>query len=312
MYIHYIILAHSNPLLLSRLISNLSSTNAIFYIHLDKKSNISPFISELESKNLDVTWITPRYRIKWGHLDIVRATLQAFKAIKPNSENDRIVLLSGQDFPIKPVKYIEDFFSKNSEKIFIEGEAFPTKTWGERSFDRINNYHIFTPRRGWIYSLPHISNLNDWRSLHSTKKKWAALFFLKVMKKREFPSYVKPYGGSQWFSINGYALKYVLKFLDEQPGYLTYHRDTLIPDEIFFQSIIYSSGDPKIKSNIVNSNHHYIDWTIREGKNPPAILDLSDFRQIADSDKLFCRKVEQNISDSLLGRIEVEMLHFKS
>jgi hypothetical protein len=306
--IHYVILAHKDPVLVSRLIRNLNAENVRFYIHIDSKSKIEAFVNEIKKTDIKAFWVRPGYEIKWGHINIVRATLEAFRAIELKSENDRIVLLSGQDFPIKSTGYISEYFRNNQEKIFIEGEAFPVQAWGETSFDRISNYHVFRGRRGWIYSLPHISSLKEWRKLPFSKKKWALLFIWKVLRERKFPSYVKPFGGSQWFSVNGYGLKYILQFLEDHPGYIRYHIDTRIPDEIFFQSILFSSSDEKISSAIINSNHHYIDWSERDNKFPPATLDSGDFGRLAASDKLFCRKVDSISSFELLNRIESELL----
>jgi hypothetical protein len=307
-HFHYIILAHKDPALLLRLIENLNDNNATFYVHVDRKADIRPFVSELSKARAQIKWVTPRFNIKWGHLNIVKSTVRAMMAIQLREDTDRIVLLSGQDFPIKTKRYINEYFNLNINIDFIEGEAFPVKTWGEKSWDRITNYHVFTNKRGWVYSLPQLLSFRDWRDLPDSKKKWAVLYFWRVLKKRRMPDYVKPFGGSQWFSVTGYTLKYILKFVHDHPDYIEFHKDTLIPDEIFFHSIIYSSDDSLIAANIVNSNHHYIDWSVRENNYPPAILDNDDFDNLANSVKLFCRKVDSTKSNTLLKRIEDKLL----
>lgn len=151
-------------------------------------------------------------------------------------------------------------------------------------------------------------NYNTFCSLPFSKKKYVILLIPKIFKKRIWPDYLEPYGGSQWFSINGYTLKYILKFIDNHPDYLKFHRHTKIPDEIFFNSIIFSSKDPKISLKIICSNHHYIVWEIRNNKFPPATLDLNDYKNILHTDKLFCRKVDLKISQELINKIEKELL----
>lgn len=142
--IHYIILAHKEPELLKRIIYCLKSNNSTFYIHIDKKTNIKPFLYHISLIGADVHWIYPRYKIKWGHVSIVYATIQAMKTIKLTSENDRVILLSGQDFPVKSNEYIQKFFINNADYNFIEGERFPVKIWGDNCYKRIFNYHIFS------------------------------------------------------------------------------------------------------------------------------------------------------------------------
>ena len=63
MKIAHLILAHENPLQLKRLIQRLSHDDAKFYIHLDLKVDITPFLL-LQSEQ--VNFIVKRVRVRWG------------------------------------------------------------------------------------------------------------------------------------------------------------------------------------------------------------------------------------------------------
>ena len=62
----------------------------------------------------------------------------------------------------------------------------------------------------------------------------------------------------------------------------------------------------KFKSSVVNADMRYIIWVWRN-KNGPANLDETDFDDILKSDKLFARKFEYPVSDTLLKKL---MAHF--
>jgi hypothetical protein len=73
MKIAYLILAHQNPGLLGRLIGRLTSPNADFFVHVDKKSDITPFASIAERPN--VFLLRERVAIYYGEFSMVRAEL---------------------------------------------------------------------------------------------------------------------------------------------------------------------------------------------------------------------------------------------
>lgn len=64
MKIAYLIAAHADPVQLKRLVVSLDEPYCDFYIHIDKKINISLFKSELH--NLDIRFIENRVSTNWG------------------------------------------------------------------------------------------------------------------------------------------------------------------------------------------------------------------------------------------------------
>ncbi|HEU5047887.1 MAG TPA: hypothetical protein VFT64_08605, partial [Rickettsiales bacterium] len=63
--IAYLILAHYQPELLRRLVLRLKSPWARFFIHIDAKSDIAPFLSALEGISR-VTLVSQRIPVYWG------------------------------------------------------------------------------------------------------------------------------------------------------------------------------------------------------------------------------------------------------
>ena len=64
MNIAIMIAAHTDPVQLKRLVDSLRGIGADFYIHIDKKKEIEPFVNAL--KDIDVNFISKRVCTNWG------------------------------------------------------------------------------------------------------------------------------------------------------------------------------------------------------------------------------------------------------
>ncbi|QED37762.1 beta-1,6-N-acetylglucosaminyltransferase [Antarcticibacterium arcticum] len=308
MNINYIILAHKNPIQVKRLVYRLNEEWVSFYIHIDVNFNIDDYKSELDQVN-NVTFLEGEEREKgtWGDIGIVRATINAMKLIKNNNRNGYTVLLSGQDYPLQGNLNILNFLKNNPEFGYINLFSLPHQGWHMEGLNRINRYKINkSERRGHFlqltsifeedfYSLKTFGHLNFLRKAGKFKK--AKLIF----KKRRFPKYLKPYGGGQWWALPFGMLEYILAFLDQYPNYLNYHVYTLLPDEIFFHSILGSSKfSDKIQPAIT-----FVNWEREQGPLP-VTFTKSDFSELINQSnkKLFARKFDIDLDQEILDLID--------
>ena len=68
-----------------------------------------------------IFFVEKREKVYWGAYSIVKATINGFEAIvASNNSYDFINLLSGQDYPIKPLDEIHGFLEANAGKAFME------------------------------------------------------------------------------------------------------------------------------------------------------------------------------------------------
>ncbi|SFA48502.1 Core-2/I-Branching enzyme [Pedobacter suwonensis] len=138
--ITYIILAHDSPNRLIRLINTLKSVNANFVVHVDKSIPVEDFLVAFDSDK-QVVILKERCFSHWGSFGLVQATLNAMAYVVNHiSIADRIILLSGSDYPIKSVEEIESYFDKNRESIFIEYFKIPYEKWYAKGVDRFPNF----------------------------------------------------------------------------------------------------------------------------------------------------------------------------
>jgi len=287
----YLILAHNNPSQLLKLLSRLKDANSWFFLHIDIKSPIEKFQAILENTNFNLV-LVERENGKWGGLGIVKATLNGLNKICNHEVKfDYIHLLSGNDYPIVSNKVIDDFLGAHKDKIFIEYFPMPVKKWNKGGMTRLQWYNFI-----------RIQYYNSWKwyTLMIVNKLIAAISLFR----RKFPSYLKPFGGSQWWSITLPAAEYILQFVKQHPDYLRYHRQTLLPDEIFFQTILANATEEWLKNNLVNDNLRHILWSKPGATKFPLFLTMDDYEDIISSGKLWARKFDMNTDTSIFDALD--------
>lgn len=137
----YVILAHNCPKSLQRLILKLSEKRNYFVIHIDKNIDINPFLKV--TKEIERCHFTnKRYATNWGSFALVEATLHAFDYIRTTlRKRQRIVLLSGADYPIKSKIFIHEYLQSHKDTIFINYEKIPLKRWYNGGIFRFPAYY---------------------------------------------------------------------------------------------------------------------------------------------------------------------------
>ena len=147
MNIAYLILGHSNPRALKRLLISLTTQNSTCFVHIDKKVD---FNLELINNIHNVVVSDQRLSLNWGGYSIVAATLLLLKKAFETKHFDRYVLISGDSYPLKSTKYIEQFFVRNKKLEFINCVRMPGVG---KTLDRFNFYLEYDPRRASITGL---------------------------------------------------------------------------------------------------------------------------------------------------------------
>ena len=263
----FLILAHSNPGQLEVLLEDLVKSNSDVYIHIDKKSSLEAFV-HLESDN--IFFIEERVEVFWGEFSIVEATLNLLK-VAVEKKYDYYTLLSGSDILVQTPESLVNFLRKNKGSEFINIIPMPSEELN-KPLSRVE-YYTFTQA--------------------SFKKLFKSPFFSKVFTKvanKLFKNRIKRnykkkfllesfYAGSQWWALSNDAVTLILKYCDENIGFIDYFKHVRIPDEIFFQTIL---GNSNVNKNMKPSLT-FSTW--QGGKSPhPKELGLADFYKLKEKD----------------------------
>jgi hypothetical protein len=314
MEINYIILAHKQPQQLKRLVEKLNDIDCNFYIHIDKSVNILPFINELAHiKNVYFVSKDKREHSIWGDIGLVKATINAFTQIIADNRSGFCILLSGQDYPVKNNNHIQSFLENNPATNFISTFPFPHQGWAGGGIPRLTHYKInMSFKSKDVVLIPSLFEKVFYakrtiKNIISLLLSGKFTFIYKILRKRKEPQYVQPYGGEHWWALPINTVYYIMEFLEKHKDYYVYHKDSLLPEEMFFHSIVMHLFNHK--KCIIKPTLTYVNW---ERKNVilPVTFNANDFDELKmqPEDKLFARKFDIETDENILDLIDKMIL----
>lgn len=291
--IAYIISAYKDAPHLARLVKALDY-NADFYVHIDKKADVTAFEQLLKDKVVFVK----RHWVSWGGWSQVEFQKELLGAvINSKKEYSRIVCLSGQDYPLWSNEKIHQFFEENGDKEFVMGFNVTTST-NPAQRSKIINYHFFRDLE-WK---------NDWwknKLIVVARNIMQVLPFKKKATTHIDNKDVDVFCGSDYWAMTYSCARYVHNKLCSEQAMMRYFRTSFVPSELCVQTIVFNS--PYAKQALLYDGEypglknltplHYIDY-----KKAIKVLTLQDMEALQQSNKMFARKLETGTSDSLINR----------
>lgn len=263
---------HRDIELINKIIDFFYDGDIDIYIHVDKKSTIKNKINRTNN----VFILDNSIDVRWARYSQVEATLSLMRSVENSGKKYKYIhFISGQDYPIKSIKYIKNFFEKTNKQ-YLEFFKFPNEELVKNGYDR---YEVYYPQ--WIIDRPRCY----WKRI--LRVIYREVILTSKILKRNLKIIPEVYGGSCWFSITGECMSYILNFIDNNKAYEKFFKNSIYADEMFFHTIILNS---KYKKDIVNNNLRYLDWS--EAKESPKVLSESDIDLAINSNNIFARKIE--------------------
>ena len=220
----YIMLCHQNPAAIIRQATLLTSQGDSLAIHVDGRARSSVFeaVRNGLATNANVV-MAKRVNCGWGEWSLIQATLNAVRAaVKAFPFTTHFYLVSGDCMPIRSAANIHDYLDE------IDADQIASKDFFESDWiktglkeDRLNYRHWFNERRNkWLF----------YKSLDV--QKWLRLA-------RQPPAGMEIRIGSQWWCLRRGTIERILEFVGKRKDVVRYFRTTWIPDETFFQTLVY-------------------------------------------------------------------------
>lgn len=296
--IAYLISAYKDAPHLKRLIDALDDGACDFYVHVDRKADDAPFRRLLEGRVMFVR----RHWVSWGGWEQVAYQQEMLKAaVNSGNDYERVVCLSGQDYPLMPASEIRRFFARHPDTEFIMGENL-TRSSRPELLRRIRCYHFFrdVPLRNlWL----------------KNKLVVAARWLMRLLPVRK-PATVRiddteadVYAGSDYWALTMACACHVCRVWREQPQVARYFRYSFVPSEMCVQTIVFHSS---FASRVVpwdgtRGLHaltplHYIEY-----QGAIKVMTLADWDVLQASGKMFSRKVVSGVSDALVEKLNHPM-----
>lgn len=224
MQIVFVLLAHNASALVSRVARTMTATGHRIVIHYDAKVPDAEFAA-LRDGLADLgerLRFARRVTVGWGEWSVVQATLNAVEAIaEAGWEPDYVYLMSAMDYPIRDAAHLEGFLDRNRGDEFIESVPSDTVKWVKSGPQRERYQYR------WYFNWRERPHLTD------------RMFRLqrRLGLKRRFVRDMVPHLGSQWWVLTWPTLKAVMA-IARRPDVLAFFRTTLVPDELFFQTLV--------------------------------------------------------------------------
>jgi Core-2/I-Branching enzyme len=291
------VLAHDGPDQLALLLSALRHPRIRVYLHLDRRASPARFAGALADAGAGDPTLLPRHATPWASAGLVDAALAGL-ARGAADGCDYFALISGRDFPLRPLEEILELFEEAGSRSFLEHFPLPDPRWRYEGRDRTDfyTYTVLGRRETCVPRGEDTSFLSRrGRLLNELLRARGAL-----KPTRRFPPYARPFGGSQWWNLSRAAADHVLGFLDAHPDYRRYHEHTLAPDELFFQSILLGTGFAA-EHEVVDEALRFMRWP--EGGSHPRVLTIEDLPAMLASGKPFGRKFDAAVDREVLARL---------
>lgn len=278
MKVAHLILAHKAPAQLARLVRALAHPRAACFIHLDRKADEQAFAALASLPG--VHFIRHRLDVRWGGYSLTQAALEGMREILQASDNYELInLISGEDYPIKPLATIHDFWDRQPGRSFLEYEA-DDSAWWQANERRATRYYLTE------FSFPG---------------RYLVERALNRLLPRRQPPFPRLYGGNMggWYSLSRAAAEYVVAYVDAHPRLRRYARLTWGSDEFLMQSILLNSP---LAATVINNNLRYIDWSA--GGSSPHVLTQADLPALRASTRLFARKFDGQRDAAVLNALD--------
>jgi hypothetical protein len=267
----YVVLSHQHPEQVLRLVRTLrrGSPDATIVLHHDDR-RVS--VDEAALRALDVVRVLPPTPVGWGAASQLEALLRGLRAA---AGCDWVTVLSGQDYPLRPLAEIERAWRESGVDAFAEGSPVDPPPWSRGAADEFARryFYRYVPvrppglrlRRAIAAARP-VLTLREmpWGHLLGVRRRGPGLPVRR---------------GADWLTLSRRAVEVVLG----APGLVRYYRRTVLPTESLPHTALYASG-----LRLSGDTRRFSLWT--PGAEHPALLDRSHLDAMLGSGADFARK----------------------
>ena len=236
MNVAFVVLAHDQPSNVARLVRKLTEAKCATVVHFDAKAGSKPveIVKELTRELSPLVVWPQRVSVGWGEWSMVEATLNSVRALlKAGHTPDFIHLMSGADYPLRPISDFIDFLARHRGNDFIESHNAQEKEWVLGGFvhERYRYRHFFNWRKH-----KKLFDIN-WRLQKSLRLH------------RRLPLGLSLHIGSQWCTLTAESWKKILEFSSKREVQSAF-KYSWIPDEMYFHTLLAKFGLPQVQKHL--------------------------------------------------------------
>jgi hypothetical protein len=295
--IAYVVVSHRNPGQVVRLVAALREGPAaeVLVRHDARRSSLDP--SELE--RLGARPLHDGVDFEWGGWSQLEMLLSCLDQARAQIDPDWLLVLSGQDYPLRPMAEIEAGLAAREHDAML-GHAWELDTSrlpeppADEFFLRYAYRHYpapaATPRL-----LRAVRPLVYLRELPPPLRPRLGLRRASLPFGEGFRCFVS----ADWLTLNRRALRAVLSAARESPRLMRYYRRVAIPSESFFATVLLNDRS----LNVARGNRRFVSFAAPLTPHP-ATLTSADLDRLLESDCDFARKFDAEVDAEVLDALD--------
>jgi hypothetical protein len=287
MTVAYVVLSHRNPPQVLRLVRVLTEgpSAQVLVRHDGRRSTLAPAAiaaagGEAIEDHIEVEWA------RWSHLELILGCLrEARRRLDP----DWTLILSGQDYPLRPMAAIEADLgrSQSDARLGAVREVETSRPAGDDEFYLRCRYRHFA-RPSALPDMPR-----SLRPLIYTRDVPSL-----VGIRRLGPAPLPFYASADWLTLGRRALQTLLEAGSDR-RLMRHFRRVAVPSESFFASVLL--GDHELT---VEHDHRRFARFSRLGAPHPDTLSSADLDGVLASGADFARKFDTELDSEVLDRLD--------
>ncbi|TDL79822.1 glycosyl transferase [Palleronia sediminis] len=286
--IAYILLCHKDPDAIVAQARRIAAAGDFVAIHFDGRAAQADYdaIRRALDENPRVTFAARRLRCGWGEWSLVEASLLTVRAaFEAFPRATHFYMISGDCMPIKSARFAHDFLDAE-DCDYCECADFFESDWIKTGFkhERLIYRHWFNER--------------------TQKRRFYASYALqkRLGITRAVPKGLQIRIGSQWWCLRRSSIATILEFCAARPDILRFFATTWIPDETFFQTLVYHLiPRAEIRSRTLT-------FLIFSDYGMPASFYNDHYDLLLSQNHLFARKISPGATElkARLGELYVD------
>jgi hypothetical protein len=310
----YVVLAHRDGTQAHRLARTILASGGDARVLIANDTRLERFADAADPR---VRVLPHALAADWGSWEIVEATLTAFAVAREWADPDLVVLISGQDYPARPLAEWERQAAAADGWTGEAHELSYTPRWGRRRGTGDDTWTRYayrwgqTPAARWGITADN-AVARGWRRVRdavlrriepvaATRLVLRGRGVFYGLRRRDLPADRPFFFGSQWVALRRRDLDPLLD-VDYAPGSALrrLYRRSIIPDESALVTPLAWRG--------AASGLAPVSYLLRdEVRDRVTILSEEHFDEVTASGSPFCRKVEPGVSDALMARLDAHV-----
>lgn len=283
----YVVTSYTAPRQTERLVARLrrDSPDARIIVSHDRKMPV-PSEEALTAVGAEL-WLTPS-PISWGDVSYLESLL-AVIARAGLAPDDWIVVLTGQDYPIRPLKQFESHLVESGADMLLEEPDDDPNLPQFLARYLVRSYRLprWTDRHRIRQVMKHVPG---WTM--SREPRGLPPYLHRRRLRTPFDENLTLRKGSDLFALSGRAAAILG---EAEPRILRYFRHTRIPSESYIHTVLRS--DPRLRNS--PGMLHYARW---HDSPHPVWLTVGDLPEMRGSGLWFARKFQPD--DPVLDRLD--------